>query len=177
MTSSANAGKSKVPHHEVSVFAGIGTKGANLDPSGDPTKTQLNGPGSVSVFPDGRVVIADTFNHRVLTVSSDGKKARVLAGTGEQGSILRTDSPTNTQLYYPYGVAALPDGRVVMADTYNHRVLVVASDGESIELFVGSGEQGGSLRTDSPTIDTRLSYPIGVAAIWVHGKIMPSRLW
>ncbi len=100
------------------------------------------------MFPDGRALIADSGNNRVLEVSADGTQFKRFAGTGELpgryyvgGKHLDPNNPRGTQLWVPKGVAVLPDGRSLIADTWNHRVLVVSADGTRIELFAGTGEQ------------------------------------
>ena len=94
------------------------------------TQTQLRSPVGVAVAADGSILIADSRNHRVLCVSPERGHVEVFAGTGQQGDTIVADNPTQTQLKYPVGVGVLPDGSVLIADTGNHRVLLVGgSDG------------------------------------------------
>jgi len=83
---------------------------------GGAADARLQHPLGVAVSPDGRhVYVADTFNS--LLRVWDGETLRTLAVDG---------------LDEPGGLDVLPDGRLVVADTNNHRVLVVdPSTGES----------------------------------------------
>ncbi len=87
--------------------------------------TELNDPSGLAVLPDGRLLIADSRNNRVLMVSPDGGPATVLAGTGCKGNFVDPDDPTNTQLDFPSDIAVLPDGRILIVDYLNHRVLSI----------------------------------------------------
>jgi RHS repeat-associated protein len=62
----------------------------------------------------------------------------------------------------PRGVAVLPDGRVVIADTDNNRIRRVATDG-TIATIAGDGEYGAS-GDGSAATSARLSAPRGIAA-------------
>ena len=151
LVSNAQAGTSLIAGIDRSFFA-----------PNNPTATQLRGPGGVAVTSDGRVVITDTWNDRVLLVATDGKSIATLAGTGEPGAHLDANNPTNTQLRGPVGVAVTGDGRVVITDTENHRVLMVAADGQSISTLAGTGQPGVQLDANNPT-NTQLNRPVGVA--------------
>ena len=103
-------------------FVGAHEYGNRLD--SDPEQTQLSFPFDAAVFSDGRALIVDTYNRRVLVVSADGSGIELFAGSGEQGKGLAPD-PKLVQFHSPRGIAVLPDGRVLIADTYNHRVLLI----------------------------------------------------
>ena len=52
---------------------------------------------------------------------------RTLCGSGVRGF---ADGPGNlAQFDRPVGVLALPDGRLLVADTFNHRIRLVSSEG------------------------------------------------
>ncbi len=90
------------------------------------------------VFTDGaRVIVADTANHRVLIWNQlptiDGTPADVVLGqatanaTGQNGGIGDVDGDGDFDadagsMHFPSGVFF--DGRLLVADTFNHRVLV-----------------------------------------------------
>src|SRR3972149_474347 len=97
--------------YAVQLFAGTGTRGAHLD--ADPKQTQLNSPQGVVELGDGRVLITDMWNHRVVVVSENGSKIERYAGTDTPGAHLHAD-PKQTQLSNPRGVVELGDGRVLI---------------------------------------------------------------
>jgi DNA-binding beta-propeller fold protein YncE len=82
----------------------------------------------VAVLADGRIVITDTFGHRVLAVQPNGKLTP-FAGTGERGRSDDGRPARASALAGPTGLAAAPDGSLFVADTANDRVVVVATDG------------------------------------------------
>jgi thiol-disulfide isomerase/thioredoxin len=55
--------------------------------------------------------------------------------------------PATTALRFPGGLAALPDGRLVVADTAHHDIVLLAPDGETVLRRYGGGERG---RRDGP---------------------------
>jgi hypothetical protein len=107
---------------------GATSAGGLLLPNADPTAAQLYAPRGVHVD-DSRVVVADTGNHRVLVFDGhpdhDGVDADVVLGQadaqseGPQAAGRGTDGGMNL----PTGVL-VHDGRLVVADAWNHRLLV-----------------------------------------------------
>ncbi len=137
------------------------------------TRTELNWPVGVAVLPDGSVLIADTYNHRVLCVSLE-RGVEVFAGTGQEGDTIVAGDPTQTQLRLPGRVAVLADGSVLIADSYNHRVLCVSPKRGHVEVFAGTGKWGDSDRivAGDPT-KTQLWLPGGVAVVADGSALIP----
>ncbi|MER6567470.1 RICIN domain-containing protein [Streptomyces sp. NPDC001093] len=157
---------------KISTFAGMSTadlEGGGFDGDGGlATLAQLRRPMGVAVDSSGVVYIADTRNHRVRKVTTDGKISTVAgmdcAGFGGgfdgDGSLA-----TSALLSNPYAVAVDGAGNLYIADSGNHRVRKVTADGY-ISTFAGSGPKGfaggfggdGGLATSA-----RLNFPTGVA--------------
>ena len=94
---------------------------------------------------DGTLALtpAAGLSHAVLrvTVSADGTGYTVshMAGNRyDQGSA--DGDAEQARFYYPYGLAALPGGRLVVADFGNHRGRGVSAGGV-VTTFAGSGER------------------------------------
>lgn len=90
----------------------------------------LHLPTGVLRAPDGRFLVADAWNHRILVwneVPSTQRPADLVLGQPDLGSVEpnRGRGPTATSFYQPFGIA-LVGGRFYVADTYNRRVLVWA---------------------------------------------------
>nr|MBA3488152.1 hypothetical protein [Longispora sp. (in: high G+C Gram-positive bacteria)] len=103
----------------VSHIAGSG-QGNFLAATG--TKTQLNSPYTVDVDRSGRVIIADTDNHRILAVTAQGAVSRI-AGIDEFGSAPVGTRASTAPLRTPFGVAVTAEGRVLITDSNNNRLL------------------------------------------------------
>ncbi|GAB3762019.1 NHL domain-containing protein [Microlunatus parietis] len=126
---------------------------------GPATEARLNAPAGIAVGPDGTVVIADSYNHRIRAVDPRGR-IRTIAGTGESGDG-GSSRAVDCRLDHPGGVAVDARGTVYVADTYNHRIRAV-SPGGSIRTIAGTGEAGADGARDLAT-RTRLNHPQGVA--------------
>jgi RHS repeat-associated protein len=143
----------------ITTAAGTGTYGYNGD--GIPARqAQLNVPYGVAVGPDGSLYIADTYNQRIRRVGPDGIITTV-AGTGAGGYNGDGIPATQAQLNYPNGVAVGPDGSLYIADTNNHRIRLVGTDG-IIRTVAGTGTQGYN-GDGIPALQSQLSAPRGVA--------------
>ncbi len=84
----------------------------------------LREPRGLAVSPAGWFAVADTFNHRILWYTDEG---RCLDAVGAQGSGPR-------EFREPAGVALADDGSLAVADTWNGRIQVLRPDGAT-EIF------------------------------------------
>lgn len=115
---------------------------------------QLNAPRDIAIAPDGTLYVADSLNHRILHLDSEGG---LLHAWGEYGATdynTRVAAPPGT-FNEPWGVAVGLDGSVYVADTWNNRIQKFTSDGEFLTMW---GEFGAA--------ETRMHFwgPRGVAA-------------
>lgn len=115
---------------------------------------QFNHPRGVAVGPEGNVYVVDSDNHRVQVFDADGA---FLREWGSQCNLaveqsctdLDGDGPMNYgdgQFQEPWGIAVADDGRVYVADTWNHRVQVFDSDGTFLYKW---GEYGQTTAGDT----------------------------
>jgi thiol-disulfide isomerase/thioredoxin/sugar lactone lactonase YvrE len=74
---------------------------------------------------DGRLFVADTYNHKVRTVDPATQVVRTFAGTGEAGLV--DDARAAARFYEPGGIAATR-GALYVADTNNHAIRRIALD-------------------------------------------------
>ena len=73
-------------------------------------------------FRDGRLYVADTYNHRIKVMLPAERRVRAFAGDGESGHL---DGPlTRARFHEPGGVTATSDA-VYVADTNNHAVRTI----------------------------------------------------
>jgi DNA-binding beta-propeller fold protein YncE len=86
-----------------------------------------------------KVLVADTYSHRVKTIDPYTREARSLAGAGEPGFV--DGAADEARFWEPGGIAITPNGaRAYVADTNNHalRVLDLATrEVRTVELREG----------------------------------------
>jgi len=104
----------------ITTLAGKGTPGSAGD-GGAAKDAELNMPGGLAVDEEGTIFIADSGNHRVRKIGSDGTISTV-TGTGTAGFGGDGTLASAATLNFPTGLAIAPDGQLVIADTFNHRV-------------------------------------------------------
>jgi trimeric autotransporter adhesin len=143
----------------ISTFAGTGAFGYSGD-GGQATAAQLYYPHDVAVDVFGNLYIADTNNHRIRKVTSSGIISTV-AGTGTAGYSADGVAATTAKLNAPTGLAVDSSGNIYIADTYNHRIRKVTSDGV-INTVAGIGTAGYSGDSTAATL-AKLNFPYGVA--------------
>ncbi len=103
-----------------STVAGTGAPGsAGID--GRASAAQLNAPSGLAFDRDGNLLIADTMNHRVVTVDRDGV-LRLVAGSGARGFGGDAGPAAAALLESPVGLAADGEGNIYIADHGNRRV-------------------------------------------------------
>ncbi|MBX3234173.1 MAG: hypothetical protein KIT84_40170 [Labilithrix sp.] len=129
----AESSRNRVVVHTIPLVAGatptriLGQPDANLslpNAGGEATAASLSSPSGVFVD-NGRVIVADTGNHRVLIFPRNGSEAAVVLGQQTFTASERNGGrrPSASTLAAPS--AAVSDGeRLIVADTGNHRVLV-----------------------------------------------------
>lgn len=107
----------------ITTVVGTGVAGFAGD-DGPAINAQLNNPIDIEVF-DEKLFIADTNNCRVRVVDLQTGVISTIAGTGESTWTGDGGPALEATLNYPHGVALSPDGRLFIADTYNHVIRVV----------------------------------------------------
>jgi sugar lactone lactonase YvrE len=131
--------------------AGDGTEGFSGD-GGPATSAELGLPRSVAVDGAGNLVIADTTNGRIRVVAASigtfygqpmtAGDIYTVAGDGTEGFSGDGGPATSAGLHGPDGVAVDGAGNLVIADTFNQRVRVVAG---STGTFYGQPMTAGDI--------------------------------
>ncbi len=89
----------------------------------------LNGPGGLSVGPDGTIYIADVWNQRIRSIDPDTGVIRTIAGSGARAYGGDGGPAVDAHLGNPHDVSVDRFGRVVIADTRHGHVRRVDPDG------------------------------------------------
>jgi RHS repeat-associated protein len=124
----------------VSTLAGDGTAGFADGPG---ATARFNNPQGVAVAPSGVVYVADTGNHRIRRIATDGT-VTILAGNGTSG--FENGQGNQARFNSPSGIAIDAAGNLFVADTGNSAVRFVSTDG-MVSTVAGDGTLGS---TDAP---------------------------
>jgi hypothetical protein len=89
---------------------------------GDPLLASLNMPADIEFGPDGRLFIADRYNHAVRAVDFTANVITTVAGTGKEGFGGDGGPAVEARLNHPLGIAFDADGHLYIADTVNNRI-------------------------------------------------------
>lgn len=118
--------------------------------------------GGIALDAQGRLYLADTFNHRVRRIDLGAGTVTTVAGNGAPGSGGDGGPAVLAGLAAPRDIEIGPDGKLVIADTDNHRIRVVDLATGIIETVAGDGVR--AFAGDSgPAAAAQLDRPFGVA--------------
>jgi hypothetical protein len=98
------------------------------DNDGTGDEVRLQHPLGVAIHA-GRVVIADTYNHKIKLLDPSSRRVWTLAGTGRPGH--RDGAGKKAEFYEPGGVSVLGD-TIYVADTNNHVIRAVDARSGSV---------------------------------------------
>ncbi len=126
------------PGAAVTTLAGSPGQAGSTDGAGG--NARFNGPVGIAVDTMGNIFVADRFNHAIRKVTPDGV-VTTLAGFPQTGSIDATGSAARFRS--PRGVGVDSSGNVFVADSANHSIRKVTSDG-TVTTLGGAAEQAGN---------------------------------
>ena len=113
----------------ITTIAGNGTfpsvSRGTLDEGAAALEVSLYWPCDLAIDSEGRIFIADTFNHCIRRIEADGQIATVADQCGVQGFAGDGGDPRVSLLNRPYGIDLDADGNLYIADTKNQRIRVV----------------------------------------------------
>lgn len=153
----------------VAILAGTRDTSGNSGDGGPASGARLNAPTSFLVLGDGSILIADTGNDRIRRVVPGGA-ITAWAGTGSAGFSGDGGAATQARLNAPTGLALLPDGSVLIADTGNDRIRRVSTAGTISTVAGGAGTGSGG--DGAPATSAQLSAPTGVARLGTDGGFL-----
>jgi sugar lactone lactonase YvrE len=147
------------PSNLITLVAGTGVQGYDGD-HGLATRALLNRPAGIALDGNGNLYIADSGNHVVRQVTTDGI-ITTIAGTGVAGSAGDGGPAQNAQLNIPVAVAVDGVGNIYVAEQAGARVRRIGPDG-TIVTVAGTGVLGVS-GDNGPATAARLNAPHGLA--------------
>jgi hypothetical protein len=144
------------PDGEGTTLAGLaGTSGTN---DGAGSAAQFNQPIGLALDCSNNVFVADTYNHTIRRITPSGEVTTIAGLPGTSGT--NDGLVSAARFNQPFGVAVGNDGSVYVADTYNHTIRKITSDGVVMTLAGAPGTGGADDGTGSAA---RFYYPFGVA--------------
>ena len=147
-----------LPANLITTVAGNGAAGYSGDGSAA-GKAMLNSPDGVALDTNHNVFIADTSNHRIRKIDTNGVITTV-AGIGTNGFSGDGGLATNASLNSPGGIGFDSAGNLFIADTANHRIRKVDVNG-LITTVAGIGTNGYS-GDSGPATNASLNSPAGI---------------
>ncbi len=110
----------------ITTIAGLEGRSGYAGDGGPAAEALLNGPKHLCMDLEGRLVITDDVNHAIRLYHPDNGMITLLAGTPpDRGSAVDPDDATKTGLNRPHGARYHEDGTLYIADSDNHRIVVV----------------------------------------------------
>jgi sugar lactone lactonase YvrE len=146
----------------ISTVAGNGTGGYSGD-GGAATAAMINRPMGITTDGSGNIYFADESNHAIRKVTISTGVITTVAGTGVGG--YSTGVATMSRLRQPKDVAVDASGNIYIADWMNHRVRMVNTSGNIVDL-AGDGTMGFSGDGYAATA-ARVNKPISV---WIDAS-------
>ena len=136
----------------------LGTEGNEGDggPATEALFIQLDG---IAVTDNDTVYVSDSLANRVRRIQ-DGM-IETVAGTGEQAYSGDGGPATEAALHWPSALALDAEGGLYIAETQNHVIRYLATDG-TISTFAGTGAQGYG-GDEGPATAAMLDQPYGLA--------------
>jgi YVTN family beta-propeller protein len=126
---------------QVTVIAGTWDSLGMVD--GDSVTTRFNGPYSVAVRSDGKLVVTDFDNNRLRVVSLDGTTSTFTGATAG----FADGSMTDARFSHPQALSVAANGDMYVTDLDNFRVRRIV--GDTVQTVAGNGN-GGYVDSDNP---------------------------
>ena len=142
----------------LTVIAGTGEAGYSGD-GGPAVRAQLHAPHDLTFDGEGRLLIADTYNHRIRRIDHNGIITTV-AGNGLAPNTGYGSAAPKDTLNNPQGLAVDRAGNILIADTYNRVVRLLDASGK---MTVIAGSAAGLTGDGGPANEAQLNLPMAVA--------------
>jgi sugar lactone lactonase YvrE len=154
-----NAIRKITPGGVVTTFAGLAGTSGSTDATG--TAARFNSPLGVAVDGSGNVLVADTTNDTIRSITPAGVVSTIAGSAGSSGS---TDSTgTAARFNTPFGVAVDASGNIFVADSGNHLIRKIAPGGV-VTTLAGTAGVSGSIDATGTAAKFNTPYSLAVDA-------------
>ena len=137
----------------VSTYAGNGQPGFS---DGNIQAASFNGPSDIDIDSQGNLYVADTKNHAIRKIDTDGN-VTTLAGNGKAGN--SDGKGTSASFNGPVGICLDQANNIYVADAANHAIRKI-DPGNNVSTIAGSDATPGS--TDGHISVARFNYPTDI---------------
>jgi sugar lactone lactonase YvrE len=138
----------------VTTFAGLA--GHSGSTNGSLSEARFTLPSGLTVDMSGSMYVTDTGNHTLRRITADGWVSTFSGKAGVSGS---DDGFTSARFSFPWGIAMLPSGELLVTDQGNHTVRAISLTGDVRTLYGRAGIRG---YVDGEGADVRFSRPSGI---------------
>jgi len=143
------------------VYPATGPYNLSDSPGPGSARGQFNQPIGIAAAAEGTVYVVDQGNARVQRFDADGLFIDVWGEVDSEVQFARTESGLG-----PTGIATGPDGLVYVADTWNHRIVVLNASGQLIREIGSPPDSAGNRQavdtTDDPAaVETETGFFFG----------------
>lgn len=143
------------------VYPATGPYNLSDSPGPGSARGQFNQPIGIAAAEEGTVYVVDQGNARVQRFDADGLFIDVWGEVDSEVQFARTESGLG-----PTGIATGPDGLVYVADTWNHRIVVLNASGQLIREIGSPPDSAGNRQavdtTDDPAaVETETGFFFG----------------
>jgi sugar lactone lactonase YvrE len=111
----------------ISTVAGDGSEYRFQGVAGE-FSTSLSRPYGIAVDREGSILITDSDSHLIRRWDRRRKIITLVAGNGTAQFGGDGGPPQASSLNYPFGVAVVGQGNIYIADTFNHRIRMIAAE-------------------------------------------------
>lgn len=116
---------------------------------GNPSQAAFAQPSGLALF-DGKLYVADAEVSALRRVDLKSGKVDTLAGKGLFDFGDRDGEIRSARLQHPLAVAALDGRRLLVADTYNHKLKLYDGEARTLTSLAGSGKPGSGMELNEP---------------------------
>jgi hypothetical protein len=135
-----------------------GSAGMSGSANGQGSAARFNNPAAVAVDGMGNVYVIDTSNQTVRVITPGGSVSTLAGSPGNGGRADGTGAAAS--FFYPGGIASTAAATVYVADTGNHTVRTVSSQGGVSTLAGSAGQKGDADGTGTQAL---FAYPYGIS--------------
>ncbi len=151
-----NTIRRRAPSGTVSTFAGFaGSPGST---NGVGSVARFNAPLGLALAANGDLFVADSGNHAIRRITTDGNVTTFAGGLEQWGAA--DGMGDQARFNGPVGLVFDKAGNLIVADSFNHAIRKITSDGTVTTLAGKLGEDGFA---DGPAGDARFGAPAELA--------------